>query len=326
MPRRASVNKPELLRQQLLELLTDFESELQKEDLREKVHSLIPVHRRLRDLGCSLVPREAGKAARDRILFYLLKYPLLVVHGEELMVVSGIGEWARRVRELRVQFGWRIISGKTAKEMVQEDAEDFSIPGVDISAMRPEEYVLVDTVQDRETAFRWHRANDIRRSNLSIRDKILQFMKENIGKQLTGEELRYLAGNKTEWARRVRELRTEYGWFVMTKTTGMPELPVGIYVLASDRQAPEHDRTIKDPVRREVLRRDDYRCKDCTWSVKEWNSSDPRHIEAHHVAHHAKGGRNTAENLITLCNICHDVRHSKENKELAASILVGSPD
>ena len=87
------------------------------------------------------------------------------------------------------------------------------------------------------------------KEKISVRDKILKFLRENVGIQVTGEELRYVAGDKTEWARRVRELRTEFGWPVATKTTGNPELPMGVYVLQADRQSPEHDRDIPDEVR-----------------------------------------------------------------------------
>jgi 5-methylcytosine-specific restriction endonuclease McrA len=34
-------------------------------------------------------------------------------------------------------------------------------------------------------------------------------------------------------------------------------------------------------------------------------------LELHHVKHHATGGDNSVENLITLCNVCHDVTHKK---------------
>jgi 5-methylcytosine-specific restriction endonuclease McrA len=97
----------------------------------------------------------------------------------------------------------------------------------------------------------------------------------------------------------------------MTKVAGMPELPIGVYVLASTRQAPEHDRVIPDQVRRHILQRDEYKCGNCGWTHKKWNPSDPRHHEAHHVDPHAKGGGNIPENLITLCNICHDEVHKR---------------
>ena len=86
-------------------------------------------------------------------------------------------------------------------------------------------------------------------------------------------------------------------------------MDVGIYVLQADRQSPKHDRTIKDDVRREVLRRDNYSCTSCGWSHQEWNPSDPRHLECHHVKAHVEGGGNIQTNLITLCNVCHDKIH-----------------
>jgi hypothetical protein len=145
-----------------------------------------------------------------------------------------------------------------------------------------------------------------------VRDKILKFLRANIGRGVTGEELRYVAGDKTEWARRVRELRTEFGWPVVTKSTGRPDLAIGVYILQADRQSPKHDRGIQDDVRREVLRRDGYKCQQCDWSHKEWNPSDPRHLELHHIKHHATGGQNVKENLKTLCTVCHDKVHKIE--------------
>lgn len=312
MARRRKQGDPEALRKKLVSLLVDFEKELQSGDLREKVLALLPVHNLMRDLGCSLIPKEYAASARERILAYFRKYPKTILGGEELMVVAGISDWARRVRELRVQFGWSIASGETAREMAKE--EDLDLPGVDVSKMKTDDYVLLDDDQDREAAFRWNTANVIRRKKTAIRDRILEYMLTNVGKKVSGEELRYVSGNKSEWARRVRELRTELGWQVVTKTTGMPELPVGVYLLASNRQAPEHDRFIKDSVRREVLQRDEYKCRHCGWHHEKWNPSDPRHLEAHHVIQHKDRGENAAENLITLCNVCHDKAHAKLNR------------
>lgn len=99
-----------------MSLLTDFRSRLNDPDLRDTVLSLIPVFHRLRDLGSSLLPGAGALGARDRIIAYLCRYPRQVIAGDELMVVSGIAEWARRVRELRVQFGWTIYSGVTFQQ------------------------------------------------------------------------------------------------------------------------------------------------------------------------------------------------------------------
>jgi hypothetical protein len=300
---------PEAVRRKLEGLIRNFEAELQSGELRPKVLALVPIFHGLRALGKALIPAEFAAAARDRILYYFQRYPQTIINGDELLVISGIQEYARRVRELRVQFGWTIASGVTIKEMRQD--EDEEVPD-DLKAMRPSEYVLLNAQQDRDAALRWNVANTIRKQGGSVRDKILSFLRANAGRGVTGEELRYVAGDKTEWARRVRELRTEFGWPVATKSTGRPDLGVGIYVLQADRQSPEHDRHIPDDVRREVLRRDGYRCHECGWSHDGWNPSDPRHLELHHVKHHVKGGENVKENLKTVCTVCHDKLHRKK--------------
>ncbi len=309
MPRRSNQSDPEILRAQLVELLTDFERKIADDDLRAQVKGLIPAYHLLRDLGSSLVPVGVA-AARDRVLHYLTAYPFTVISGEELMVVAGIGEWARRVRELRVQLGWPIVTGVSAREMIEEESQ---LDNEVIGNMAPDDYILLGTKPDRDAAYRWNIANEIRKeTGIGVRDKILKYLRENVGQIVTGEELRYVANNKTEWARRVRELRTEYGWPVVTRQTGMPELPVGTYVLEMNRQSQVHDRKIPDPVRRTVLQRDGYKCQmeGCGWHIDEYNRANPRILELHHKKPHADGGENTAENLITLCNSCHDRVHA----------------
>lgn len=300
----------EELRKEFKSLIINFELELKQEDLRQKVLALIPIFKSLQQIGKKLIPSNEVTSARSRILYYFKKYPRTIISGDELLVVSAIQEYARRVRELRVQFGWSIISGVTAKEMAEEG--EFPIKGVNVSMMKPDDYILISEFEDRDAAHRWFIANDIRKRNDSVRTKLLDYLKVNVGKPVAGEELRYVANNKTEWARRVRELRTEFGWPIVTRNTGNPELPIGSYILESLRQSPEHDRKISDSVRGEVLRRDKYKCKICGWNHKDWNRSDPRHLELHHKKPHAKGGKNNQDNLITVCTICHDKIHSSK--------------
>lgn len=145
---------------------------------------------------------------------------------------------------------------------------------------------------------------------MTIHEGLLQYFRKNVARPVTGEELRYVANDQSEWARRIRELRTEHGWPITTKHSGNPSLPIGVYLLEADRQSPPHDRRIKDHVRREALRRDSYRCQKCGWSHDDWNRSDPRFLEIHHVVHHVHGGENELDNLVTYCNVCHDRVHA----------------
>ena len=308
MPRRPKHLDPQSAYIRVRALLDGFEQKLKDSDLRSQVLELVPVVHGVRDLGISLCTGASSESARDRILAYLLKYPEIVITGDELLVVSGIGEWARRVRELRVQLGWRILTGVTIRTMMDDPEPDVIDPT--LRKMKPDDYVLVSTEQDTELAYRWHLANTIRRGKQSVREKILEFLRSNVGKKVTGEELVYLASGQKEWARRIRELRTEFGWPVSTKVSGRPDLPVGVYVLEEDRQLPPHDRNIPEAIRRQVLVRDGYKCQSCGWNHDSWNTSDPRHLEVHHRIGHAEGGANTEENLLTLCKVCHDEVHA----------------
>ena len=49
-----------------------------------------------------------GQGGKVRILRHLQAHVGQAISGEELGIVSGIGEWARRVRELRVEDGYDI--------------------------------------------------------------------------------------------------------------------------------------------------------------------------------------------------------------------------
>lgn len=269
----------------------------------------------LRDLGSSLIPKNEAASARERIIFYLRRYPQTVIDGDELMVVSGIGEWARRVRELRVQYGWWIYSGVTFAHMATDQAEDAvslkEILGLDPTKIKPDQYVLMRVEQDRQAAYRWYVLNDIRKKNVSVKSKIIEYFRRNVGEQITGEELKYLARDKKEWARRVRELRTEDGWPIVTRNSGREDLDVGVYVLEEDRQAYEHDRAIPDVVRVAVFQRDGFKCVECGWSRSKLSPEDPRkRLELHHIRPHNQKGENTSDNLVTLCNVHHDAIHA----------------
>lgn len=322
MARRSKpVESPTTEVAEIKELLDHFLEKLNDSDLREKVRSLIPAFHKLRDLGSSLIPRSVAASARDRIEHYLRAYPKTLIDGDELLVVSGIGEWARRVRELRVQYGWWIYSGVTISEIAEAEPEAIedlrALLGSDPLEVHPDQYVLVREEQDRDAAHRWNLLNGIRRETTGVKAKLLKYLRANVGQIITGEELRYLAGEKKEWARRTRELRTEDGWPVYTKMQGRPEIPVGAYLLDEDKQAEPHDRKIEDDVRVDVLERDNNRCTACGWDRKQLAQGDPRKfLEIHHLQEHAKGGSNDAENLITLCNAHHDAVHRGDLKRI----------
>ena len=59
-------------------------------------------------------------------------------------------------------------------------------------------------------------------------------------------------------------------------------------------------------VRREVLQRDQYRCRRC-------GEQDIDKLTVHHVIYRSRGGGHDADNLVTVCwNPCHRLIHEKK--------------
>jgi len=318
-PRRSRTADIEKLRVELIELLNKLPPVLRSGSLRDKARALAPAFHHIRDMGSSLMPMPGRQSGRKRVLEYLRRHVGQVVHTDELMVVAGIGDYARRIRELRVEAGWPIVSGYTVSELradlIEEGVAAEELP----PPMDPHEYKLTADEPNEATARRWKIANGIRNSEGGVQDKLLRYFQANVGQQVTSEELRYVAKDATEWARRSRELRTEEGWPVTTRFSGDPTLPVGVYVLSEDKRAPAHDRHINEKTRRAVLKRDGFRCreKNCGWPDGYDRDLDRRFLEAHHLNYHANKGSNDPDNLVTLCNICHDEVHRTHHLDLA---------
>jgi hypothetical protein len=268
--------------------------------LRDRVKRLADLLVEVKDLNVSSI-RDAGvsaRVARERLREYLQAHVGETIEGAELEVVGGISDYPRRIRELRVEHGFRIISGAS------KDPES----GADLA---PDQYVLLHRDRDALAAARWKVANRIRRSGGNVRQRILEFLKANVGHVVTTEDLAYVANDRSEFGRRTRELRTEEGYAVATRFTGRPDLKGGEYVLQSvDRVAEPHDRHIPHEVQVAVYARDRNACRVCRWAPGPGTVDHARYLELHHVVEHKNRGPNTAENLIVLCSRCHDELHA----------------
>lgn len=65
----------------------------------------------------------------------------------------------------------------------------------------------------------------------------------NVGRVMETEELRKVAGGITEWARRVRELRSEEGYQILTHND-RDDLKPGQYVLVDPAPKPSFERVV----------------------------------------------------------------------------------
>ncbi len=269
---------------------------------RDKVLLLVEINSTMKNLGKYSNPEAAEYGARVRLKLYLTKYVGVIISSKELEVVSGISEYARRIRELRVQDGYKILTGSS------------NDPALGIN-LKPSEYLLIEKKPDDTAAKRWHIANRIRKQTKGGgRGRILRYLKENIGNVVTSEELYYVAKVK-EFGRRARELRTEEGYAIATQFTGRPDLKMGEYVLEnSERVAEPHDRKIPFDIQKIVYENARNACQVCGWNHKKWTKRSPRILELHHIKKHVKGGKNTPENLVVLCSKCHDDIHANRRK------------
>lgn len=265
---------------------------------REKVLLTADALNTIKKIGIRTNFETSKISALKRLEFYFVQHAGIVISTRELEVVSGISEYGRRIRELRVQYGYKILT---------RNSND---PNNELS-LKPSEYLLVDAEPDKTAARRWHIANHIRKEvKGGSKVRILKYFLENIGQPLTSEEIFYVAG-VSEFGRRIRELRTEEGYPIKTKFTGRPDLKLGEYVLeSSERVAEPHDRNIPVDVEKRVYERSSNSCSLCGWNQNKWKKNDPRILELHHIHEHVKGGKNTEENLIVLCSRCHDKIHS----------------
>jgi HNH endonuclease len=164
----------------------------------------------------------------------------------------------------------------------------------------------------KPAARRRHIAKQIRRrKSLGAKARILAYLQANVNEVVTSEELAYVAGDAIDFGRRTRELRTEEGYAIATLFTGRRDLKPGDYILEStDRVAEPHDRHIPNDVREAVYERDLYACSICNWDYISWTPENRRFLEVHHLHEHARRGPNIVENLVVLCNVCHDDVHA----------------
>jgi hypothetical protein len=235
-------------------------------------------------LGLDIVLGLSGlTATHRRILAYLEEHVGENVPGNEIARVAGIHGWARRVRELRVEHGYKITPVKKGQNSV---------------------YRLESKEPDVEAAERWRQLNKIRRDpEHGAKERILAFFKARVEKPVSMDELRYVA-NIHEVGRRVRELRVEQG-YVITSHMDRTDLKPGEYVLETLEPLPPHERLTAEQ-RTRILERDEYRCRKCGWGVGDPPGHGKRFVEVHHKVAVHEGGGSADENLETLCNVCHD--------------------
>ncbi|MFO1264521.1 MAG: HNH endonuclease [Rhodoferax sp.] len=140
------------------------------------------------------------------------------------------------------------------------------------------------------------------------RSKLRSHFLANLGRVLGAVELRDVAGNISEWARRVRELRTEEGYLILTHND-RADLKPGEYLLESAKPQPAFARAISKETRAIVLDRNGFTCQMCGAVAGEPHPYDPGRKTRLHIGHvidKSLGGSDDPSNLKAICSVCNE--------------------
>jgi len=124
---------------------------------------------------------------------------------------------------------------------------------------------------------------------------------------MNSDELRQIAGI-SEWARRVRELRTEEGFQILTHND-RDGLKPGEYVLEDPKPKPAFERGISKEVRAYVLDRNGFTCQMCGAEAGEphpYDSSRKTRLHIGHIRDKSLGGDDEPSNLRAICSVCNE--------------------
>ena len=146
-------------------------------------------------------------------------------------------------------------------------------------------------------------------SPIGSKEKVRQFLLANIGRIIESHELQTAADGAVQYSRRLRELRDEEGWPILSHNDST-DLKPGQYLLRekpSRKTLPQFARTISARLRAEVLDRNGFTCQMCGLTPGEIDPATNRKVRLHigHIKDKSFGGKDELSNLRALCSTCN---------------------
>jgi hypothetical protein len=136
---------------------------------------------------------------------------------------------------------------------------------------------------------------------------ILEFFLRNVGNVLESRDIQEASGGAVEWARRVRELRNEDGYQILTYRD-RSNLKRNQYLMETIERVPAFARNISKETRAWVLERNGYTCQMCGVAAGD---PDPLggnrtvRLTMGHIIDKSKGGDDSPQNLRAVCTNCN---------------------
>lgn len=140
------------------------------------------------------------------------------------------------------------------------------------------------------------------------KERIRQYLMAHIGEVVTSVQIKNAIGpDVSEWARRVRELREDEGWRILTHNDSS-ELKPGQYLLSEPPpKQVKFTRNISAKLRAEVLDRNGFTCQGCGLTPGDIDPYTDRPVRLHigHIKDKSLGGKDELSNLRALCSTCN---------------------
>ena len=140
------------------------------------------------------------------------------------------------------------------------------------------------------------------------KQKILDFFLANIGIVVDSKKLQGASDGASEWGRRLRELRDEDGYQILSNKD-RADLKPGEYILLTEKRKPAFARGISKETRAYVLDRNGFTCQSCGMAASD---ADPFHpgrkirLTIGHIIDKSKGGSDAPSNLKAICSNCNE--------------------
>ena len=137
---------------------------------------------------------------------------------------------------------------------------------------------------------------------------LLEFLLSHIGETVTSRQLQKASGWAAEWARRVRELRDEEGYQILSHKD-RADLKPGQYILTTDKRQPAFARGISKETRAYVLNRNGFTCQSCGLAASDPDPFRPdrkMRLTIGHIIDKSKGGTDNPNNLKAICTNCNE--------------------
>lgn len=146
-------------------------------------------------------------------------------------------------------------------------------------------------------------------SRVGSKEKIRQFLLANIGRVIESHELQTAADGAVQYSRRLRELREQDGWPILSHNDSA-DLKPGQYLL---REKPPKKTGvvfaggISAKLRAQVLDRNGFTCQMCGLTPGDIDPTTNRKVRLHigHIKDKSLGGKEELSNLRALCSTCN---------------------